>query len=138
MVHVPRTGVRAVRRSSVAGTALVVLAGALGVEALDARGTESSSAEAALAASSAADRVRPPGADAIADALGNADLVAPSLAAEVTAIDATGSGWLLLIGSATLVPDDARALCKTLAEADALPPAPVFVTDADRQLVQGC
>lgn len=77
-------------------------------------------------------------AERIAEAVGDPDIVAPELAAEITAIESTASGWLLLVASEEFYPDDAHTICRSLSRAGALPDVLVFVADHRRHLVEGC
>ncbi|HVK29978.1 MAG TPA: hypothetical protein VM575_16680 [Nocardioides sp.] len=77
-------------------------------------------------------------AERIADALRDPAVVAPDLAAQVITIESTGSGWLLLVTTDALVPDDAAVVCHALDDAGALPGTRVFVADARRHLVRSC
>lgn len=97
---------------------------------------------AALASSSptttSSDPVLQAAMERIADAVKDPGVIAPDLAAEIIAIDSTSSGWLLLVGTDELYPDDAHAVCQALSDADALPDLRVFVADSRRHLVRGC
>lgn len=64
--------------------------------------------------------------------------VPPPVAARVSTVDATRPGWLLLVGTDDLAPEDAAVLCDALAVARSQPRTRVFVTDSDRHLVRGC
>lgn len=76
--------------------------------------------------------------ETIAEAVSDPGIIIPDLATEIVAIESTPSGWLLLVTTDELYPDDAHAVCRALVDADAVPSSPVFVADRLRHLVQGC
>lgn len=85
----------------------------------------------------ASDQAELSSAHRAAAALGEGRGINPHLASAVTAVTVNESGWLLLVTRDAGV-TTAVELCAALADADALPSSPTFVTNSRQSIIHAC